>query len=222
MRALSLPVWLDERLWFPDPRRAGAEGLVAVGGDFSPERLLLAYRRGIFPWTDDPITWWSPDPRAIFELETFRPPRSLARLMHKHPFEVTRDRAFQRVMEGCATPAPGREETWITPGFIAAYTQLHELGHAHSVECWRGHELVGGIYGVSIGGFFAGESMFHRADNASKVALCALIEHLRTRGFALFDIQMLTPVTRLLGAVEIPRAEYLKRLAAAVALPCTF
>jgi leucyl/phenylalanyl-tRNA--protein transferase len=222
MKALSLPVWLDERLWFPDPRRAGAEGLVAVGGDLSPERLLLAYRRGIFPWTDDPITWWSPDPRAIFELETFRPPRSLRRFLRKRPFEITRDRAFRRVMEGCAAPAPGREETWITPGFIAAYTRLHELGHAHSVECWRGNELVGGIYGVSLGGFFAGESMFHRADNASKVALCALIEHLRARGFALLDIQMLTPVTRMLGAVEIPRAEYLKRLAAAVALPCAF
>jgi len=171
---------------------------------------------------DDPITWWSPDPRAIFELETFRPPRSLRRFLRKRPFEITRDRAFRRVMEGCAAPAPGREETWITPGFIAAYTRLHELGHAHSVECWRGNELVGGIYGVSLGGFFAGESMFHRADNASKVALCALIEHLRARGFALLDIQMLTPVTRMLGAVEIPRAEYLKRLAAAVALPCAF
>jgi leucyl/phenylalanyl-tRNA--protein transferase len=193
-----------------------------VGGDFSPERLLLAYRSGIFPWTDDPITWWSPDPRAIFELETFRPPRSLLKFMRKRPFEITRDRAFARVMEGCAAPAPGREESWVTPAFIAAYTRLHELGHAHSVECWRGNELVGGIYGVSLGGFFAGESMFHRADNASKVALCALIEHLRARGFALFDIQMLTPVTRLLGGVEIPRAEYLQRLARAVTLPCTF
>lgn len=222
MRTVRPPVWLGTRLWFPDPRRADAEGLVAVGGDFSPERLLLAYRKGIFPWTDDPITWWSPDPRAIFDLETFRPPRSLARFMRKRPFEITRDRAFRRVMEGCAAPAPGREETWITPAFIEAYTRLHELGHAHSVECWRGGELVGGIYGVSVGGFFAGESMFHRADNASKVALCALIEHLRARGFALFDIQMLTPVTRQLGGIEIPRDEYLKRLALAIALPCTF
>lgn len=222
MRTARPPVWLSSRLWFPDPRRADAEGLVAVGGDFSPERLLLAYRSGIFPWTDDPITWWSPDPRAIFDLETFRPPRSLGRLLRKRPFEITRDRAFRRVMEGCAAPAPGREETWITPAFIAAYTRLHELGHAHSVECWRGNELVGGIYGVSVGGFFAGESMFHRADNASKVALCALIEHLRARRFALFDIQMLTPVTRQLGGIEIPREEYLKRLALAISLPCTF
>lgn len=222
MKAAALPVWLDARLWFPDPRRAGRRGLVAIGGDFSPERLLLAYRSGIFPWTDEPITWWSPDPRAVFELETFRPPRSLARLLRKRPFEITRDRAFRHVMEGCAAPAPGREETWITPNFIAAYCRLHELGHAHSVECWRAGELVGGIYGVSIGGFFAGESMFHRADNASKVALCALIEHLRARGFALFDIQMLTRVTRQLGAVEIPRDEYLRRLAAAVVLPCSF
>ncbi|MCX8090980.1 MAG: leucyl/phenylalanyl-tRNA--protein transferase [Verrucomicrobiae bacterium] len=222
MKTARLPVWLGSRLWFPDPRRADAEGLVALGGDFSPERLLLAYRSGIFPWTDEPITWWSPDPRAIFDLETFRPPRSLARFMRKRPFEITRDRAFRRVMEGCAAPAPGREESWVTPAFIEAYTRLHELGHAHSVECWRGNELVGGIYGVSIGGFFAGESMFHRADHASKVALCALIEHLRARGFVLFDIQMLTPVTRLLGGVEIPREEYLQRLASAVALSRTF
>ncbi|MDW8308200.1 MAG: leucyl/phenylalanyl-tRNA--protein transferase [Verrucomicrobiales bacterium] len=222
MKTARLPVWLGSRLWFPDPRRADAEGLVALGGDFSPERLLLAYRSGIFPWTDEPITWWSPDPRAIFDLETFRPPRSLARFMRKRPFEITRDRAFRRVMEGCAAPVPGREESWVTPAFIEAYTRLHELGHAHSVECWRGNELVGGIYGVSIGGFFAGESMFHRADHASKVALCALIEHLRARGFVLFDIQMLTPVTRLLGGVEIPREEYLQRLASAVALSRTF
>jgi leucyl/phenylalanyl-tRNA---protein transferase len=213
---------LDERLHFPDPAAASREGLVAIGGDFSVPRLLLAYRSGIFPWTVQPITWWSPDPRAIFELDRLHISHRLAKFMRQHPFEITRDRAFQQVMQGCAQSLPGREESWITPEFLAAYSRLHEQGHAHSVECWRRSELVGGIYGVSLGGFFAGESMFHRADNASKVALCHLVEHLRARGFALFDIQMVTPATRPFGPVEIPRAEYLKRLKAAVELNCTF
>lgn len=213
---------LDHRLRFPDPASASSEGLVAIGGDFSGPRLLLAYRSGIFPWTVQPITWWSPDPRAIFELDHFHIPHRLAKFIRQRPFEITRDRAFRNVMQACAQPAPGRQETWIAPEFIAAYTHLHKIGHAHSVECWRGSELVGGIYGVSVGGFFAGESMFHHADNASKVALCHLVEHLRARGFALFDIQMVTPATRGFGAVEISRAEYLHRLKAAVAMNCTF
>jgi leucyl/phenylalanyl-tRNA---protein transferase len=125
-------------------------------------------------------------------------------------------------MQSCAAPSPGRGKTWITPEFIAAYTRLHELGYAHSVECWRAGELVGGIYGVRLGGFFAGESMFHRAANASKVALSHLVGHLRARGFALFDIQMTTPATRRLGAVEIAREEYLRRLKAAVLMECEF
>jgi leucyl/phenylalanyl-tRNA---protein transferase len=213
---------LDHRLCFPDPRHADRQGIVALGGDLSVQRLLLAYRSGIFPWTVDPISWWSPDPRGIIELDQFHVPRSLARFLRQQPYTVTRNRAFRRVMEGCATPAPGRERTWITPEFIAAYSRLHKQGHAHSVECWRAGELVGGIYGVSAGGFFAGESMFHRADNASKVVLCALIEHLRARGFALFDVQVLTPITRQLGGVEIPREAYLRRLQAAVAMNCSF
>ena len=125
-------------------------------------------------------------------------------------------------MQGCAAPAPGRRSTWITPEFVEAYTRLHKLGHAHSVECWQNRKLVGGIYGVAIGGFFAGESMFHRADNASKVALHRLVQHLREHGFVLFDIQMVTPATRQLGAVEIPREEYLKRLARATRLKRVF
>jgi leucyl/phenylalanyl-tRNA---protein transferase len=213
---------LELRLRFPDPRRADAQGLVAAGGDFSVRRLLLAYRSGIFPWTVNPITWWSPDPRAVIELDRFHPPRSLAKLMRREPFRITKDRAFRRVMEGCAAPAPGRRTTWIEPEFIEAYTRLHEQGHAHSVECWQGEELAGGIYGVSLGGFFAGESMFHRVSNASKVALCHLIDHLRGRGFALFDIQMITPATRRLGATEISRADYLKRLQAAIRKECSF
>jgi leucyl/phenylalanyl-tRNA--protein transferase len=185
-------------------------------------RLLLAYRSGIFPWTVKPITWWSPDPRAIFELDQFHVSRSLAKFMRRQPFEITLDQAFRRVMEGCAEESPGRGQTWVTPDFLEAYSRLHEQGHAHSVECWQAGALVGGIYGVSIGGFFAGESMFHRVGNASKVALCQLVHRLRERGFALFDIQMVTPATRQLGALEIPRSEYLQRLQRAVERPCAF
>lgn len=218
----SVPTILGQHLRFPDPSTADGDGLVAIGGDLSVDRLRLAYRSGIFPWTVNPISWWSPDPRAIFELDNFHVPRSLAKFIRKQPFEITHDRAFRQVMEGCAASGKGRGKTWITPEFIEAYVRLHEQGDAHSVECWCGGELVGGIYGVSVGGLFAGESMFHRATNTSKVALCHLVEHLRARGFALFDIQMVTPATRQLGAVEIPRQEYLKRLAAAVELNCKF
>jgi leucyl/phenylalanyl-tRNA--protein transferase len=222
MKALRTPAILDQRLRFPDPRLADREGLVAIGGDLSLPRLRLAYRSGIFPWTVNPITWWSPDPRAIFELERFHVPRSLAKFLRRQPFEITRNRAFRHVMQGCAMPGPGRGETWITPEFIEAYTDLHEQGHAHSVECWRGNELVGGIYGVCLGGLFAGESMFHRTTNASKVALHHLVEHLRAQGFRLFDIQMITPATHQLGAVEISRAQYLRRLKLAVQAECKF
>lgn len=221
---MSAPFHLDHRLWFPDPRLAlatgPAAGLVAVGGDLSVERLLLAYRSGLFPWSVNPITWWSPDPRGIFELDRLHICRSLARRLRQKPYEVTVDRAFRAVMEGCADGR--RPGGWIVPEFIAAYTRLHETGHAHSVECWKGTELVGGIYGVAVGGLFAGESMFHRASDASKVALCHLVDRLRKRGFALFDIQMVTPATEALGAVWLGRDEYLPRLAAAVALPVQF
>lgn len=213
---------LDERLRFPDPGLVDSEGLVALGGDLSSGRLLLAYRSGIFPWTDAPISWWSPDPRGIFELDRFHVSRSLERFLRKNPYTITMDGAFRQVMEGCAIPDARRGKTWITAKFIEAYVVLHRQGHAHSVECWRGEELVGGIYGVAVGGLFAGESMFHRADNASKVALHHLVTHLRSRGFVLFDIQMVTAATRQLGAVAIPRAEYLHRLRLAVALDCKF
>jgi leucyl/phenylalanyl-tRNA--protein transferase len=213
---------LDRRLRFPNPRQADAEGLVAIGGDLSVPRLLLAYRNGIFPWTVDPITWWSPDPRAIFEYDRFHTSHSLAKVLRQQIFEVTLDGAFAQVMKGCAASAPGRRNTWITKEFLDAYARLHELGHAHSVECWHGQELVGGIYGVSIGGFFAGESMFHRASNASKVALWHILNHLQEKGFILFDIQMLTPITARLGGVNISRAEYLQRLSVALEKPCSF
>ena len=207
---------------FPDPREAGEHGLVMVGGDLSAERLLAAYRAGIFPWTVNPTSWWSPDPRGIFQMDHFLVSRSLAKLLRRNVFSITINKAFGEVMIGCAEPSPGRENTWITPEFIEAYTQLHEMGHAHSVECWREGRLVGGIYGVAIGGLFAGESMFHRESNASKVALFHLIQRLRERNFSLFDIQMVTPATRRLGAVEISREEYLTRLSSAIRRPCNF
>jgi len=217
-----MPVLLNKNAAFPDPALADAEGLVAIGGDLATERLLAAYRKGIFPWTANPITWWSPDPRAIFELDGFHVPQSLARVIRRGRFEVTIDQSFRAVMEGCAAPAPERGGAWITEEFIEAYVRLHRQGHAHSVECRLKGELVGGIYGVTIGGLFAGESMFHRVNDASKVALHHLVRHLRERGFALFDIQMVTPATQPLGASEIPRREYLQRLAAAVARKCSF
>jgi leucyl/phenylalanyl-tRNA--protein transferase len=216
------PAIIGTRLRFPDPRLADAEGLVAVGGDMSAARLRLAYSSGLFPWTADPITWWSPDPRGVIELDGLHVSRSLAKVIRRGEFEVTIDRAFREVMTGCAAPGPGRESTWITGEFLEAYCELHRQGCAHSLECWAGTRLAGGIYGVSLGGFFAGESMFHRVANASKVALFHLVEHLRRRGFALFDIQMLTPITRQLGGTVIPRREYLGRLRQAVALDRTF
>ncbi len=215
-----IPAVLTQRLWFPHPRLALQDGLLAVFGDLSVERLLLAYRSGIFPWSADPLTWWSPDPRGIIEPAHFHTPRSLARTLRRNVFEVTRDKAFRRVMNGCAQQDRGG--SWIGPEFIEAYARLHEAGHAHSVECWRNGDLVGGIYGVTVGGLFAGESMFHSVSDASKVALHHLVRHLLRRDYALFDIQMVTPITRRLGAVEISREDYLHRLAAAVELPRVF
>lgn len=213
---------LDNRIWFPDPGDADGEGLVAVGGDMLPERLLAAYRQGIFPWSATPVTWWSPDPRGVIEFDEFHISQSLAKVIRSGEFKQTRDKAFREVITACAASGPKREATWISPEFIQAYCQLHELGHAHSVECWQGETLVGGVYGVMVGGVFAAESMFYRADNASKVALCHLVEHLRSRGFDLLDIQMVTPATRPLGARNIPRHEYLDRLGRAVQKHCIF
>jgi leucyl/phenylalanyl-tRNA--protein transferase len=215
-------VILDETFRFPDPTQADRRGLVAVGGDFRVERLIAAYRRGIFPWTAEPITWWSPDPRGIIELEEFHVSESLAKVIRKGSFQVTTDAAFTEVMAACAAPDEKRQGVWITGEFIEAYTRLHRAGHAHSIECWQDGKLAGGVYGVTAGGLFAGESMFHRADNASKVALYHLVNHLRARGFALFDVQMVTAATAPLGAKNISRSEYLARLAAAVKLSCVF
>jgi leucyl/phenylalanyl-tRNA---protein transferase len=187
-------------------------GLVAIGGDLSPQRLLDGYCHGIFPWynEDDPICWWSPDPRAIFELDGLHVPRRLTRTIRSGRFEVSVDHDFGGVIRGCADR--GDEGTWITPAMLAGYEALHRLGHAHSVEVWHQGALAGGLYGVALGGLFAGESMFTRVRDASKVALVFLVERLRQHGFELFDIQFLTEHTARLGAVEIPRSVYLKRL----------
>jgi leucyl/phenylalanyl-tRNA--protein transferase len=216
--------------WFPlkkfspdllDPARADAEGLVAVGGDLRPQWLLHAYRKGIFPWygEGEPVHWWSPDPRAVLDLDSFHVPRRLARTLRSGRFRVTADRAFAAVVGGCADRVEG---TWLTPAMREAYQALHEMGYAHSVEAWLGKELAGGVFGVALGGFFSAESMFTRRRDGSKVALAALIDRLRRRGFTLVDIQMLTAHTASLGAVEIPRAEYLRLLRAALALEVSF
>jgi leucyl/phenylalanyl-tRNA--protein transferase len=204
----------------PDPSQARDDGLVAVGGDLSVERLLEAYQSGLFPWSANPITWWSPDPRGVLQVGAVHVSRSLARTLRQAPYTVTFDQDFSAVIRACASaPRGGATSTWISPQLIEAYEQLAQAGHAHSVECWQEGRLVGGVYGVSVGGFFAGESMFHRADDASKVALVYLDRHLARRGFTLLDCQMVTSVTRSLGATEIPRADYLDRLARAVGQP---
>jgi leucyl/phenylalanyl-tRNA--protein transferase len=207
-------------LLFPD--LADEHGLVAVGGDLRPERLLTAYRRGVFPWYDEstPILWWSPDPRAIFEIGGLHISHRLQRTIRSSKFQLTIDRDFCGVIRGCAD-RPG-DGNWITPEMLEAYETLHRLGHAHSVETWRDGILAGGVYGVAINGFFAGESMFSRVRDASKVALAFLMEHLQARGFRLFDIQFLNPHTQSLGAVEISRDEYLERLNRALRTSATF
>jgi leucyl/phenylalanyl-tRNA--protein transferase len=194
-------------------------GLLALGGSLSPEWLLTAYDRGIFPWYDDgmPPLWWSPDPRAVMDSARLHVSRSMGRLMRSGRFQVTFNRAFSSVMQACGDE---REEgTWILPEMLEAYVRLHELGHAHSFEVWDGERLVGGLYGVQRGGLFAAESMFHREPNASKVALIASVWTLFSAGTLLYDVQFLTSHLASLGAYEIPRREYLDRLAAALREP---
>jgi leucyl/phenylalanyl-tRNA---protein transferase len=207
---------LDANLVFPNPAEARPDGLLAIGGDLSPERLLLAYRSGIFPWSSAPITWWSPHPRSIIPMDGLHISRSLARTLKKNPWTFTLNADFESVMRSCALPAPGREETWIEEPIIQAYTALHRKGYAHSLEVWQDNALVGGIYGVAIGGFFAGESMFHRVSDASKTALVVLMDVLNQRGFKLFDTQLASPLTRNMGAIDIPRRQYLSLLAGAL------
>ena len=213
-------VRLGRELAFPPPEAAGSDGLLAVGGDLEPERLLLAYSQGIFPWYDEglPILWHSPDPRMVLLPRELHVSRSLARTLRRGTFALTLDRAFARVIEACAeTPRRRGEGTWITREMRAAYLRLHELGFAHSAEAWREGELAGGVYGVALGGCFFGESMFRRRPDASKAALCALVRQLERWGFGLFDCQMPTPHLAALGAREWPRSRFLRHLRRALA-----
>ena len=205
---------------FPDPESAEADGLIGVGGVLNTANLLRAYSMGIFPWTSKPVSWWSPDPRGIIEIGGLHINRSLRRFLKKNPYEITFNQDFEGVIRGCAQ---GRDEgTWIDEDIIRAYVGFHLSGFAKSVECWADGKLVGGLYGVAFKGLFAGESMFSRADNASKVALTFLMDRLVERGYQLMDIQMLTPVTASLGGVAIPRSEYLRRLEMAMECECQF
>ena len=206
---------------FPDPAGCDPHGLVCVGADLEPGTLLTAYRAGLFPMPvgrrrrQALIGWFSPDPRGVIPLEGLCVSRSLRASTRR--FEIRTDTAFAAVMRGCADPA--RPHGWIDDGILAAYERLFELGWAHSVEVWAEGELQGGLYGVAIGGLFAGESMFHRATDASKVALVALVERLRAGGYGLLDVQWRTPHLATLGAIEIPQADYLGQLAGALDLP---
>ncbi|MCS7022000.1 MAG: leucyl/phenylalanyl-tRNA--protein transferase [Gemmataceae bacterium] len=220
---MNYPLSQRDVPWVP-PELADADGFVGVGGDLSPRTLLRAYAEGVFPWfgEDDPILWWSPDPRAIIELKGPEPygglhvSRRLARTLRSGKFRITYNHCFAQVIRCCGENRP--EGTWITPAMIEAYLELHRLGFAHSVESWVGDTLAGGVYGVALGGFFAAESMFYRVSDGSKVALAALVQHLRQRGFVLLDVQMTTPHTERMGAINIPRSEFLQRLRLAVRL----
>lgn len=211
------------RFRFPDPRRADADGLVASGGDFEPPTLIAAYRRGIFPWPVEGIErlWWSPDPRAVIPVDGLHVSRRLGQTLRQRRFRVTIDADFHGVIAGCAER--GAEPSWITPALRAAYERLHALGWAHSVEVWTlDGALAGGLYGVSVGALFAAESMFHRASDASKIAVVALVQQCRASGVELVDVQMPSAHLASMGAVTITRAEYLRRLAAAVDRPVNF
>jgi len=218
-----MPVYLlGKELAFPPVDHADPSGLLAVGGDLSTERLLLAYRSGIFPWYEEgqPILWWSPDPRLILQADELHISRRLRQTLKKATYRVTFDRAFDSVIEACATVRrKGQNETWITPEMKEAYIRLHRLGYAHSAESWLDGKLVGGIYGVSLGRCFFGESMFFYERDASKVALATLVQRLKFWGFEMIDAQVTTRHLISLGAKEIPRRVFLKRLKAALGYP---
>ena len=211
-----MPIYLlSDDLAFPSPQLAQKEGLLAVGGDLSQERLLLAYRMGIFPWHSEyePILWWSPDPRLVLYPGELRVSKSLQKTIKKGLFRVTADQAFEAVINACAQSRTSTDEgTWIVEEMIDAYCNLHESGFAHSVEAWHGDRLAGGLYGVLLGRCFFGESMFTHVSNASKVAFVALVKHLQALNFDLIDCQVTTPHLLKFGAREIPRARYLNEL----------
>lgn len=207
---------------FPNPSLAAPDGLLAVGGNLEPETLLCAYQQGIFPWFDEdtPILWWSPDPRAILEFDNLYISKRLARTLRSNKFQVTFNQDFDAVVQGCAYRP--EEGTWITPEVANAYGEFHRKGYAHSVEVWKQGVLVGGLYGVAIGGLFAGESMFSTVSDASKIALFALVGRLKEKGFQLFDLQIINEHTSMMGASEIPRNDYLARAKLAIQLKITF
>jgi len=204
------------------PEEADENGLVVVGGSLTTQLLVEAYSSGVFPWSSDPVvSWWSPDPRAVFEVAGWKPHRSVQKRVRQAGWRFTVDRDFEGVVKACAAPSPSgdRRETWISPDFMAAYGTLFDHGLAHSVEVWEGEVLVGGLYGVQLGAFFGGESMFHRRTDASKAAVGYLVERCRACHIDLLDAQVPTPHLAHLGAVTIPRSEYLQRLEAALAAP---
>jgi leucyl/phenylalanyl-tRNA--protein transferase len=221
--SLLMPVFqLDERLVFPPPELADPDGLLAVGGDLRPERLVLAYSSGIFPWPTEgfPLLWHSPDPRFVLEAEQLHVPRSLAKTVRRGRFRCTLDTAFRTVMANCAEiPRQGQDGTWITDAMLEGYAELHELGFAHSVEVWEGDTVVGGVYGVSLGGAFFGESMFAHSPDASKVGFVRLVEQLSRWDINLIDAQVHTAHLERFGAEHWPRARYLTRLERALQLP---
>jgi leucyl/phenylalanyl-tRNA---protein transferase len=211
---------LSERIEFPPARLARSDGLLCIGGDLSLERLLLAYENGIFPWfsENEPLLWWSPDPRLVLFPNAIKISRSLKRKIKKTPFQITVDNAFEQTIVSCAQPRRGRHEgTWLVDEMIEAYIQLHKHGYAHSVETWHGNELVGGLYGLTLGGSFFGESMFSRASDASKIALTALAALLNTNGFDMIDCQVTTRHLLNMGAVEVSRETFLNTLAPSIA-----
>jgi leucyl/phenylalanyl-tRNA--protein transferase len=215
--------YLDAEDPFPpvDQAMRDPNGLLAAGADLSPSRLLDAYRRGIFPWfsDEDPLLWWSPDPRMVLLVDELHVSRSLRKTIRSRRFHVTADRAFSAVMSGCAAPRADQEGTWITTEMRAAYARLAAMGYAHSVETWEGDQLAGGLYGVAIGRVFFGESMFARVTDASKVAFVVLVRHLQRWGFRLIDCQMATPHLASLGAREIRRSDFLAEVERAVREP---
>ncbi len=212
--------WLDQRTPFPPIDRAlrHPNGLLAAGGDLSAERVLSAYRNGIFPWYSEgePLLWWSPDPRMVLYTEELKVSRTLAKSMRNRGYEVRVDTAFARVLEGCAGTRRDQPGTWLGPEMRTAYLRLHKLGYAHCFETWQGDTLVGGLYGIAIGRMFYGESMFSRATDASKVALAALARELNARNFPVIDCQMNTPHLASLGAREIMRVDFLHAVSALV------
>ena len=204
---------LSQRTAFPSLECALSEpnGLIAIGGELTTERLLAAYKQGIFPWfgAGEPIMWWSPDPRMVLFPNELRISASLKKTLKNHPFETRMNSAFRAVITACGkTPRPGQNGTWITPKMIRAYCELHQNGHALSSECWHNGNLVGGCYGVIIGNMFYGESMFHTESNASKIAFVRLVEYLISQDIGLIDCQMKTPLLASFGGREIPRKEF--------------